>query len=119
MATHSNILAWKIPWAVESGRLQAIRSQRLDTIDHSCITEIAIFQTSKFSQHFETLHSDMLHFSPALVPLSLGNLMILHSLEVTILMPNIVQTPNCWHRALQPRTPGLKILLPHPDSTGS
>ena len=23
MATHSNILAWKIPWAVEPGRLQS------------------------------------------------------------------------------------------------
>ena len=46
MKTHSNILAWKIPWAVEPGRLQSIRSQRSDTTEHSCITEIAIFQTS-------------------------------------------------------------------------
>ena len=28
MATHSSILAWRIPWTEESGRLQAIRSQR-------------------------------------------------------------------------------------------
>ena len=40
MATHSNILAWKIPWAVEPGRLHSIRLQRSDTIEHSCITEI-------------------------------------------------------------------------------
>ncbi|KAL0615931.1 Protocadherin gamma-A3 [Plecturocebus cupreus] len=38
---------------------------------------------------------------------SLGNLVVPHSLEVTILMPNLVQTPN-RHSALQPRTPGLK-----------
>ena len=29
MATHSSILAWKIPWMVEPGRLQSIGSQRV------------------------------------------------------------------------------------------
>ena len=29
MATHSNILAWKIPWTEESGRLQFMGTQRL------------------------------------------------------------------------------------------
>ena len=29
MATHSSILAWKIPWTEESGGLQSIRSQRV------------------------------------------------------------------------------------------
>ena len=28
MATHSSILAWKIPWTEESGRLQSMGSQR-------------------------------------------------------------------------------------------
>ena len=28
MATHSNILAWEIPWTEEPGRLQSKRSQR-------------------------------------------------------------------------------------------
>ena len=28
MATHSNILAWKIPWTGEPGRLQSMWSQR-------------------------------------------------------------------------------------------
>ena len=27
-ATHSNILAWEIPWTDEPGRLQSMRSQR-------------------------------------------------------------------------------------------
>ena len=27
MATHSSILAWKIPWMVEPGRLQSMGSQ--------------------------------------------------------------------------------------------
>ena len=29
MATHSSILAWRIPWTEEFGRLQAIGSQRV------------------------------------------------------------------------------------------
>ena len=29
MATHSGTLAWKIPWTVESGRLQSMGSQRV------------------------------------------------------------------------------------------
>ena len=29
MATHSGVLAWKIPWTEEPGRLQSIESQRI------------------------------------------------------------------------------------------
>ena len=29
MATHSNILAWRIPWTKEAGRLQSIGLQRV------------------------------------------------------------------------------------------
>ena len=29
MATHSSILAWKIPWTEESGSLQSVGSQRV------------------------------------------------------------------------------------------
>ena len=29
MATHSNILAWRIPWTEESGGLQSVESQRV------------------------------------------------------------------------------------------
>ena len=29
MATHSSILAWKIPWIEKPGRLQSMRSQRI------------------------------------------------------------------------------------------
>ena len=29
MATHSSILAWRIPWREEPGRLQSIESQRV------------------------------------------------------------------------------------------
>ena len=33
MATHSSILAWKIPWTEEPGRLQSMRSQESDTTE--------------------------------------------------------------------------------------
>ena len=29
MATHSSVLAWKIPWTEEPGRPQSLRSQRV------------------------------------------------------------------------------------------
>ena len=32
MATHSSILAWRIPWTEEPGRLQSMGAQELDTI---------------------------------------------------------------------------------------
>ena len=37
MATHSSILAWRIPWAEESGRLQSMESQR---VGHDWVTNI-------------------------------------------------------------------------------
>ena len=38
MATHSSILAWRIPWAVELGRLALMGKQRnLKTNDHSTL----------------------------------------------------------------------------------
>ena len=33
MATHSSMLAWRIPWTEESGRLQSMGLQELDTAE--------------------------------------------------------------------------------------
>ena len=35
MATHSSILAWKIPWTEEPGRLQSMGSQELNMTEHT------------------------------------------------------------------------------------
>ena len=35
MATHSSILAWKIPWTEEHGRLQSMGSQNSQTLKNS------------------------------------------------------------------------------------
>ena len=36
MATHSSVLAWKIPWTEEPGRLQSMGWKELDMIEHAC-----------------------------------------------------------------------------------
>ena len=36
MATHSSIIAWKIPWTEEPGRLQSMGSQR---VRHDLVTK--------------------------------------------------------------------------------
>ena len=33
MATHSGVLAWKIPWMEDRGRLQSMGLQELDTTE--------------------------------------------------------------------------------------
>ena len=38
MATHSSLLAWKIPWMEEAGRLQSMGSQR---VGHNCTTSLS------------------------------------------------------------------------------
>ena len=40
MATHSSILAWKIPWTEDPGRLQSIGWQRAG---HDCATSLSLF----------------------------------------------------------------------------
>ena len=40
IATHSSILAWKIPWAEEPGGLQSMGLQR---IGHDCVTNFHFF----------------------------------------------------------------------------
>ena len=40
MATHSSILAWKIPWAEEPGRLQSMGSWR---VRHNWATSLSLF----------------------------------------------------------------------------
>ena len=37
MATHSSILAWKIPWMEEPGGLQSTGSQESDMTEYACM----------------------------------------------------------------------------------
>ena len=44
MTTHSSILAWKIPWTEEPGRLQSMGSQR---VGHDWVTSLSL----SFTKH--------------------------------------------------------------------
>ena len=48
MATHSSILAWKIPWTEEPGRLQSMQSQRVGC-DWACAHAHAPTHTKPWS----------------------------------------------------------------------
>ena len=55
MATHSSILAWKIPWTEEPGGLQSMGLQR---VRHNCLAK---FKTlfSSLTPHFQVKQSFM------------------------------------------------------------
>ena len=48
MATHSNILAWRIPWTEEPGRLQSMGLQR---VGHDWATSLSFFFQSAVGPH--------------------------------------------------------------------
>ena len=51
MATHSSILAWKIPWTAEPGRLQSMESLG---VGHDLVTSLSLF-----TFHFHALENKM------------------------------------------------------------
>ena len=55
MVTHSSILAWKIPWTEEPGRLQSMGSLRFG---HDC--------DFTFTFHFHALEKEMATYSSIL-----------------------------------------------------
>jgi len=76
MATHSSILAWRIPWTEETGRLLFMGSQR---VRHDQATNVFTFMwiwaailanTKEYANH-QTIHS-----SPMLVKLCLKSCML-------------------------------------------
>ena len=50
MATHSSILAWRIPWTKEPGRLQSMGLQR---VRHDCMTNTFTFHHQKWARSME------------------------------------------------------------------
>ena len=58
MAAHSSILAWKIPWAEEPGRLQSTGSQR---VEHNWVTKT---HTHARACAYLRTHPEWLFFSP-------------------------------------------------------
>ena len=55
IATHSSILAWRIPWTEEPGRLQSLELQRVDmtellTFHMYQVTWLLLLLLSRFSR---------------------------------------------------------------------
>ena len=69
MATHSSILAWRIPWTKESGRLQSMVFQESDTIwwlnHHHQIEKISVIYQAERASISHNLSS----FFPLFLPL--------------------------------------------------
>ena len=55
MATHSSILAWRIPWTEELGRLQSMGLQK---VGHDCVVNCCYCYSLKISvsYSFELIH---------------------------------------------------------------
>ena len=61
MATHSSILAWKIPWTEEPGRLQSMGSQR---VGQDWATFFLLLSTPASQHtHTHTVHAQPTHLS--------------------------------------------------------
>ena len=43
MATHSNTLAWRIPWTKEPGGLQSMEPQRVDTTEQLTLSLVNLY----------------------------------------------------------------------------
>ena len=55
MATHSSILAWRIPWTEEPGRLQSMGHKELDTTEQ--LTLIINLKLQHFGHLMQTANS--------------------------------------------------------------
>ena len=49
MATHSSILAWKIPWTEEAGGLQSMGSERARHDSVTCTQALSLSTLEKYS----------------------------------------------------------------------
>ena len=85
MATHCGILACKIPWTEESGRLQFMGSQKLDTTDR-----LHIVKSADFKNHI--CCCSVFQYLPFIVPIFAWNvplvslILLKRSLVFTILL---------------------------------
>ena len=56
MATHSSILAWKIPWIEESGRLQSMGSQSQTRLSNFTSLLVPLAPPGKSTLHNFPIH---------------------------------------------------------------
>ena len=59
IATHSSILAWRIPWTEEPGGLQFMGSQKLDTTEQVTLTRGLWWPVSQPTTHSDFSHTEL------------------------------------------------------------
>ena len=59
IATHSSILAWRIPWTEEPGGLQSMGSQNLDTTEQVTLTRDLWWPVSQPATHSDFSHTEL------------------------------------------------------------
>ena len=59
MATHSSILAWKIPWTKEPGRLQSMESQSWTSLSNFTLTQIYSPTSNAEESEVEWFYEDL------------------------------------------------------------
>ena len=51
MATHSSILAWRIPWTEEAGGYSPKGCKESDTTEHACTSHLCIYSVTCLYQY--------------------------------------------------------------------
>ena len=59
MATHSSILAWKIPWTKEPGRLQSMESQSWTSLSNFTLTQVYSPTSNAEESEVEWFYEDL------------------------------------------------------------
>ena len=96
-ATHSSILAWRIPWTKKPGGLQPMASQ----VRHNLATKPPPPPGITKSYHIAILASDFLFrnkvYQSRLVPLSAPSLPSSPPCSETTTILKLFLYPSCWH----------------------
>ena len=80
MATHSSVLAWRIPWTEEAGRLQSMESQR---VRHNWMTNIFTFTFFDYSNDQGALLAFSLRWKGEAKLLAIGSIVLYNYLIIS------------------------------------
>ena len=119
MATHSSILAWKIPWTEESGRLQSRGSQR---VRHNWATNAWAHARARAHTHTHTVKPDFSEIFMCLQVLLESFLVVVFYRKSTGESPQVIdlcawdqaQNQVTWSRRLRLLYYPTKLLILHP-----
>ena len=81
MATHSSILAWKIPWTEGPGGLSYVGSQESDTSEHTCTHGQFLLYSSLLSLPKKSLTGCLIKGPQVVVDIDMYDLWIHYTLK--------------------------------------